>query len=423
MHDPIGISGIGLLTSSGTGIREVWESVMDQKVIKGVRNYKTKEGIHLKYPVYPINIDKVIHRWLEPKTIKWLKNENLIEDNDFILMLIASKMALLDADLPSKESHTISLVIAHENLGVNRLIDKVIAANHGKDKIPSFSDDSMSSFTSFQEDFFKLQSFPHLFNLSKALKLEGLTYVVNNACASGLYALELANMMIKSRQADVVLVVSSDYAHVTEHLWLQNKGFVSNSNNLRPFDIKSDGAILGDGAAAMVLESAEFVSKYNRKNRNKCLFKGSSLQQDNWRMTVPDVTKNTYSSVIKNILLRGGIMEIDLIIPHGAGIPMWDHYESKEINKAFSKHNIPPVTALKGYFGHTLGANAIIESTILIECLKNNVIPPTYNFSQTTSEINLPIVNKITEKRLNTVMKSVAAYGGFHAASIFEKVE
>ncbi|WP_296363181.1 MULTISPECIES: beta-ketoacyl synthase N-terminal-like domain-containing protein [Virgibacillus] len=56
---------------------------------------------------------------------------------------------------------------------------------------------------------------------------EGQNYVVNNACASGSYALDLAQSLIKSNKADIALVVSSDYAHPTKYLWLKQKGFCS----------------------------------------------------------------------------------------------------------------------------------------------------------------------------------------------------
>lgn len=414
MSKSVFVTGTSVITSGGVGNEDVWDSIINQKVVMDFREYQIANEKQITYPVFPIAVEKLINDWLEPKTIAWLEEENLKNDYDFILLLIASKLAILDADLPKDSVSSISLIIAHENLGINSLIDKILSPKSVDAKISSYE-----GFLKYREDFFNVQTFPHLFNLAKALNIEGQSYTVNNACASGLYALDLAKMMINSEQADVVLVVSSDYAHVTEHMWLEERGFVSKANKLKPFDRERDGSILGDGAAAIVLESSNVI-KRERKQKIKCRYAGSSFKQDTWRMTLPDVTKHSYSKVISQTVNRFAKSEVDLLIPHGAGIPMWDLYEANEIHRAF-KDGLPDITGFKSYTGHTLGANGLIETVILIYCMLNNTIPSLLNFSNMDEKINLPVVTQPTYKKLDTVMKTVSAYGGFHAASIFEK--
>lgn len=408
------ISGTSMMSACGIGNEEVWNAVLTGSIKQSERQYIMGDGSLYNYPVYAMP-DLSLADWINSSELEWFAEKGLNEDIDFSYLCIAAKLALANADLPDLSNLQVALVVGHENLGVNHLVDKILQAPPGIDPLYNH----MNSFKSYRNDFFMLQTFPHLFYLSKLLNITGPAYTVNNACASGLYALELGSQLIRSNKADIAVVVCADYAHITEYLWLEEKGFSSVGGQLRPFCKGRDGSILGDGAAAVILESPQSANRRNVKPTFSYI--GGSLHQDNWQLILPDVSRHTYSQVINEAINSLALTDIDLLIPHGAGIRLWDQYEAREIKKAFEE-DPPDVTSFKGYTGHTLGANSLLESVLLLECMRHNVIPHTANLNEIDTGIRLPIVQKTKEKRLQRTIKAVSAYGGFNAAAVFEKL-
>lgn len=405
------ISGTAMISSGGIGTSDVWNAVLNQNVIVKKRNYRLYDGTDIEYPVYPMP-EISLRDWMTKEKYSWIAKEGLTNDKDFVLMFVSASLALSNANL--KNGENVALIIGHENVGVNNLINKVLQGQP-----PSENQPPVNSFNEYKSDYFKLQTFPHLFYLAKALELNGAHFIINNACASGLHAVELGSCLIKNGQAERAVIVCSDYAHVTEHMWLSEKGFSSKKGVIRPFDKDRDGSVLGDGAAAVVLESEQSV--INRKSEAFCEYLGSRFRHDNWKVNLPDVTSHQYSKTIREVINIYD-EEIDLLIPHGAGIPLWDKYESREILNAFKDKKVPTVTALKGYFGHTLGANSLLELCAGIQCMLSNTVPLAYNFSNEDSGIDLPIEKRTIKRQVNTLLKTVSAYGGFNAATLIRKV-
>lgn len=414
------VTGTSILASAGIGSDQVWNSIINQNIVQGTREYVLSDGQSIKYPVYPM--PKInLQDWLDSSSYEQLEETGLHKDQDFVYLLAAAKLALQDADLKIDQRSRVALIVGHENLGVNHLIDQILTTDRLIQIQDRIDKDVMSSYEAFSKEFFTVQTFPHLFYLAKALGVKGATYTVNNACATGLYALELGKMLIETKQTDIALIVCSDYAHATEHLWLEQKGFCSKSGALKPFDQARDGSVLGDGAAAIILESATHLE--HRIRKPICRYAGGSFKQGVWNMTLPDVVDGLYSKAMAEAQQLSSSGSVDLLVPHGAGIPLWDQFESKEILKWFAlTASSPDITAFKGYIGHTLGANSLIESVLAIYSMKYNLIPPIGNLQTIDAKMNLPFIQDFKEKRINSVMKAVSAYGGFNAASIFEKV-
>ncbi|TYS60615.1 beta-ketoacyl synthase [Bacillus infantis] len=408
--DKVFISGTSMISSNGVGTSSVWKSILSQKIEVVKRKYILFDGTEIEYPVYPMP-PLSLEEWMTRNCFAWVKEEKLDEDMDFILLYIAANLAMKDAKI--KNGENVALIIGHENVGVNNLINKVLQSHPSNDYSP------IQSFNQYKKDYFKLQTFPHLFYLAKALGVDGAHFIINNACASGLHAMEIGSSLIRTGQVDKAIIVCGDYAHVTEHMWLSEKGFSSKKGVIKPFDKYRDGAVLGDGAAAVVLESSRSV--LDRKATVLSEYHGSVFQHDHWKLNLPDVTSNKYSKTIQRALVNFD-GDIDLLIPHGAGIPLWDKYESNEIQKAFNNLHLPTTTALKGYFGHTLGANSLLELCVGIQAMLTHTVPPVINHSHSDPNINLPLEDKIAKKQINSVLKTVSAYGGFNAATIIKSV-
>ncbi|WP_077702814.1 beta-ketoacyl synthase N-terminal-like domain-containing protein [Virgibacillus dokdonensis] len=410
------ITGSSILCSAGISMEEAWSSFLNQKNTMSRRYYNLGTEYTQNFPVYPIR-ELDLSTWFSSKELNLIKKIPFFNDKDFQFLLVAIKQLIIESNLEVSNNNRISLVIAHENPGVNNLTDSLL-------KEDFYNKNLKESFQNYQEDFFHIQTFPHIFYLAKIFGFKGQNYIVNNACASGSYGLDLANSLIKSKKSDIAIVVSSDYAHPTEFLWLNKKGFCSNKETILPFSLSGDGTVLGDGASAILLESEEHA--FNRTANVKCEYVGGAFQQETWRMTLPNVKENSYSQVIDQVIKDSKVNTIDLIIPHGTGNYLWDKYEMKEIIKSFSGKQQPFISGFKQYIGHTLGASSLLEITILIECLCKNIILPIHYKVRDESSPKFMTKNiikqKVRQENLKTVMKTVSAYGGFTSASIFKKV-
>lgn len=416
MRSDVSIIGASMLADPGIGKEAVWGGMRTAKNLPVIRRYEMYDGSAIDYPVYAIpQID--IRDWLPRAACRWLEQEGLFEDPDFILLLIASLLAIEDAQLTPSELNKAALVIGHENPGINRLIDNILQT---KNRMFHQDEEPLVSFGQYKQDFFRLQTFPYLFYLAKALGIQGVSYVTNNACASGLYAVELGAQLIRQGQVETAVVVCADYAHATEYLWLGDKGFHSPRQVLKPFDSERDGSVLGDGAAAVVLRSPERVSEGAPKLGR---YLGGAFQQDGWNLSLPNVASRSYANVISRAVRCLDNVQPDLLVPHGTGMQMWDAYEIAEITSAFAELDmpLPKMTAFKGYFGHTLGANSLVEIVCILQSMEQGVIPPAANYERHHFKLDLPMVTQWEPCSIHTAIKTVSAFGGFLAAGVFEK--
>lgn len=416
MRSDVSIIGASMLGAPGIGKEAVWSGMRTAKNMPVIRRYEMYDGSAIDYPVYAIHpID--IRDWFPRATCRWLEQEGLHRDPDFILLLIASLLAIEDARLTPSELYKAALVIGHENPGINRLIDNILQT---KNRLLHQNEEPLASFGQYKQDFFRLQTFPYLFYLAKTLGIQGVSYITNNACASGLYAMELGAQLIREGQAETAVVVCADYAHATEYLWLGDKGFHSSRQVLKPFDSRRDGSVLGDGAAAVVLRSPDRVSEGSRKLGR---YLGGAFQSDGWNLSLPNVASRSYANVICRAVRGLGNVQPDLLVPHGTGMQMWDAYEIAEITSAFAELDmpLPKMTAFKGYFGHTLGANSLVEIVCLLQTMEQGVIPPAANYECHNFKVNIPMAAQWEPCSVHTAIKTVSAFGGFLAAGVFEK--
>ncbi|WP_230504809.1 beta-ketoacyl synthase N-terminal-like domain-containing protein [Sutcliffiella rhizosphaerae] len=404
------VTGTSILCSAGTELKDVWNNISEFRTQYESRNLLNNIESFPVYKTPTINVEQ----WFSDKQINYIEEIGLLEDLDFLMLVVSIKKCLINASInPDICSHA-SLIIAHENLGVASLLNKI-------NNLSLLKQPGNITFNDLKQEFYNIQSFAHLFYISKLFGIEGFTLTVNNACASGSYAIEVGSQLIKNKKSNLVIVAASDYAHPTEYLWLKEKGFCSD-DQIRPFDKKRSGTILGDGAACILLESEEHLNK--RGVDPQCFYIGSEAFQDSWRMTFPDITRGSYASTITKLINTYKIKSIDLLVPHATGSKLWDMYEGKQIETALKETNIKPnITAFKPYVGHTLGASSLLETVLLIECMKKSIILPIQNLEETDVlgiKENL-VLNKKSVK-INYAMKTVAAYGGFTIASLYKSI-
>ncbi|MDR0580404.1 MAG: beta-ketoacyl-ACP synthase II [Campylobacteraceae bacterium] len=254
--------------------------------------------------------------------------------------------------------------------------------------------------------------------------LKGPNLSSTTACTAGLHAITQAAKTIMIGGADVMVAVGSE-STVCE---LGLRGFstikaLSTRNDdpktaSRPFDKNRDGFVLGEGAAALILESYEHA--VNRGAKIYAQISGFGESADAIHITSPDM--NGPVRAMQAALKMAGLESVDYINAHGTSTPIGDANETRAIKKAFGD-KVPPVSSIKGSTGHCLGATGAIEAVVSIMALDQNIIPPTINYCEADSECDLDYVPNIARKiELRDVLTTNYGFGGTNGAIIFSKI-
>ena len=248
--------------------------------------------------------------------------------------------------------------------------------------------------------------------IKKHFGFEVKPVVISNACISGVVAILTAVRMIRAGKYTHVVVAGADV--ISKFIFSGFESFHAlSAEQCRPFDKDRTGLNLGEGAATVILSADQ---KYSR---NIKILNGA-VSDDANHISGPSRTGEELGHAIKMALQSAGISasQVDMISAHGTATSYNDDMEASAIT--FAGLAAVPVTGLKGYYGHTLGAAGLIECIITAEAMKQNVILPTIGFDEIgTKPIN--INNTIVAADLNYCLKTASGFGGCNAALILSK--
>jgi 3-oxoacyl-(acyl-carrier-protein) synthase len=439
----IAITGLGPLTAIGVGKEELWKSVISGRSNVVLHRQFIEDEYWDSFYLAKLPMFEVESFGFPQELINSLRANRLLEDIDLLYLLATVHLALEDSKLSyNPEDNEIGLILTHENPGVDRYVKQVFQvvmsildgksegggrkAEGGKTAISYSSKKEVASWLYQQhcESVYNLQSFMYLYQISKAFKLHGYSLFVNNACASGLYALEAASQQIQSGKSQVVIVAGADCPlFITKYLWFKELGLYATDGIMRPFDRDRNGFIFGDGGGALVVEELEHALRRGAFIYAEYL--GGGFSQDAWKVSVPDVTGNFYAKAFQQALKNSGIKseEIDLVNPHGVSTGIGDSYEAKVITDIFGDNPSKPlISAFKPYVGHNLGGSALVELIILLMALQRNLVPPTLNYENPDPRLKIYLGRDLISCNLQTVAKMSNGFAGYNAVGIFRKV-
>ncbi len=237
-------------------------------------------------------------------------------------------------------------------------------------------------------------------------------HVISNACISGLSAIIVAKRWIESRMYDDVVVLGADV--LSKFIVSGFQSFQSlSAKPCKPFDKDRDGLTLGEGVASVVISRKEGTIA----DENIIEVVNGAISNDANHISGPSRTgEGLFRAIIQSVK---DVNAIDAISAHGTATPYNDDMESQAITRA-GLAGIP-VSGLKGFFGHTLGAAGIIESLISIMALQNNVIIGTKGLvcQGVVSPIN--VLKENVSKQQNGLLKLMSGFGGCNAAIYYKK--
>jgi 3-oxoacyl-[acyl-carrier-protein] synthase II len=225
-------------------------------------------------------------------------------------------------------------------------------------------------------------------------KLLGPSFATLSACAAGSHAIGESAKLIQSGAADAVVTGGSEAGLVP----LARAAFsaldaLSESGISRPFDVRRDGFVMGEGAAVLILENGD---KARERGANILAYvRGYGATSDAYHLTAPDKEGAGAAQAMRVALADAELTTDDVVYinAHGTSTPLNDRAETKAIKAVLgdAAKDIP-VSSTKSAIGHLLGAAGAVEAAATILALRDRIAPPTLGHEQPEEGLDLDYV-------------------------------
>lgn len=272
--------------------------------------------------------------------------------------------------------------------------------------------------------YIRMMSHTSAVNMTVYFGLKGLTLPTSSACTSGSMAIGQAYEAIKYGKQSVMLAggaeeLSAAGSAVFDVLLATSGQNEHPEKTPRPFDAKRDGLVVGEGAGCLILEEYEHAKARGAKIYAEVIGYGSNT--DGQHVTRPDAEMmgRCMQWALSDAQLQAD--QIDYVNAHGTSTDQGDIAESQATAKILGKK---PISSLKSYFGHTLGACGAIEAWLSIEMMQRSQFVPTLNLEEidpACGDLDY-IVNGSRKINADIIMSNNFAFGGINTSLIFKRV-
>jgi 3-oxoacyl-(acyl-carrier-protein) synthase len=245
------------------------------------------------------------------------------------------------------------------------------------------------------------------------------TVTLVNACAASLYALAVGTDLLLVEEADAVVVAGTDA--LSESMFgLLDRVNGEPPTEVRPFDADRKGVILGEGAAAVVIEPASRAR--SRGATALAGLRGVGTSCDAHHLTAPlaDGVRRAFHDGYR----RAGVdpVDVDLVLAHGTGTLLNDQTEAEVLRDVFDDHR-PLVTALKSLIGHTSGGSGLMSLVTAVHSLRAGQVPPTRGHTTPIPPISdFPVVTGSARRApLSIAQVNAFGFGGVNAVALVDR--
>ncbi|MXN73237.1 beta-ketoacyl-ACP synthase [Burkholderia sp. 4701] len=272
-----------------------------------------------------------------------------------------------------------------------------------------------------------VQMMPHTtaVNVSLFWDLKGRVVPASSACASGSQAIGFAYEAIASGKQALMLAggaeeLSGPAVAVFDTLYATSTRNDAAASTPRPFDVDRDGLVIGEGAATLVLEEYEHARARGATIHAEVV--GFGCNSDGAHITQP--TAETMAVAMRMALRDAGLdpSAIAYVNAHGTSTERGDVAESHATHSVFGERM--PISSLKSYVGHTLGACGALEAWWTIEMMKRNWYAPTLNLSNVDPACAALDYITGAGRAIDAefVMSNNFAFGGINTSLIFRRL-
>jgi 3-oxoacyl-[acyl-carrier-protein] synthase II len=265
--------------------------------------------------------------------------------------------------------------------------------------------------------------------LAERFGTSGAPVIVNTACATGATAIQLAVEAIRRGEADMALAVASDASIVPETIIrFSLLAALSVSNQpperaARPFSLDRDGFVLGEGAAALVLESHESAKARGRPALGFVTGLGESADRFHLTRSSPDASAIVAAMRSAIIDSDRDPRDIQYVNAHGTGTPENDRVEGLAHQLVFGTNaEQVPISSNKSMIGHTMSAAGAIEAVLSLLTIEKGMLPPTINYRIPDPALHLDVVaNAARAADVRNVLSNSFGFGGQNACLVFSR--
>ena len=259
---------------------------------------------------------------------------------------------------------------------------------------------------------------------------QGAALPAVTACASGSNAIGEALRVIRHGYADAVITGGAEASIVPVGIagFINMKALsVSEDPDAAslPFDARRGGFVIGEGAAALVLEEYEHAKTRGARIYGEVCGYGSTC--DAYHITAPHPEAEGGARAMKQALEEAGYNGTESIYvnAHGTGTPLNDVGETLAIKKALGEEQAKKalISSTKSMTGHMLGAAGAMEAIVCLKVLETGMVPPTINLWEPDPQCDLNYVpNTAVEAKIALCVSNSLGFGGHNACLAFRKV-
>ncbi len=262
-------------------------------------------------------------------------------------------------------------------------------------------------------------------NVGVFFGITGRIITTSSACTSGSQGLGYAFEAIRSGAQVAMLAGGAEEWDVAQVAVFDTLFATSTSNDTpgrtpRPFDAKRDGLVLGEGACMLLLEEYEHAKARGANILAELV--GFATNSDGTHVTNPNSATQAacMRAALRDAKLEAG--DIGYVNAHGTATSNGDVAESKATHEVFGDK--APVSSLKSYMGHTLGACGSLEAWMTVEMQREKWFAPTINLDEVDPACAPLDYVKGEGRRIDTefVMTNNFAFGGINTSLIFRRV-
>ena len=262
------------------------------------------------------------------------------------------------------------------------------------------------------------------------LKLKGPSLSVVTACAAGTNAIGEAACIIQRGDAVAMFAGGSEAAICQLAIagFGNMQALASNFNDApeqasRPFDAKRSGFVMGEGAGMLVLEDYDHARARGAKILGEII--GYGLSSDAYHITAPAPDGEGGARAMALAIKHAGLQPSDIqyINAHGTSTPLNDKNETAGIKTVFGDYaHTVAVSSNKSMIGHLLGAAGAVEAIATILTLRDQIIPPTINYTDPDPDCDLDYVPNVARKaEMQYALSNSLGFGGHNCSLVFTR--
>jgi 3-oxoacyl-[acyl-carrier-protein] synthase II len=431
------ITGIGVISALGVGTESFWNSLLSGKSgLQKIRQFDPAGfacQIAGEVPAYKIS-DFV------PKSYR---KGTKVMARDIELAVIAADVAFKDAGLQS-QAYSETPDFAGERFGCNigaglisaelnelaaamNMARSTLSGNENHLDLNRWGREGMGQLTPL----WLLKYLPNMLACHVTIihGLCGPSNTITCADASSHLAIGEAFRTIQRGKADLAICGGAESKinpmGIIRQSLLHRLTETSNDHpdqSVRPFDTGASGTVAGEGGGLFILEEFERAKKRGAKIYAELV--GFAASQDAYSVTEPDPTGHSYGKAIANALKDAKLSpaDVDVLVPHGLGIPAFDRSELKGLQSAFGDDLMRPAFApIKSAIGN-LAAGCGADAAAAVLAIHSGRVPGAPNTKKVVDDQALNVSPEARDIAGKVSVSSVYSLGGQNAALIFKKV-